>query len=96
MHSVRKSPLDYHVNMRLKQRPLSAEMLEKAVLIALEIIEQYPDDKYLPSYLMRTELEGVVFHVQVAADVDGDNVRIVTMYVPNPSEWSDDCRARRG
>ena len=81
--------------MRLKRRPLSAEMLVKAVL-ALEIIEQYPDDKYLPSYLMRTELEGVVFHVQVAADVEGDNVRIVTMYVPNPSEWSEDFRKRRG
>jgi hypothetical protein len=80
--------------MRLKQRPLSAEMLVKAVL-ALEIIEQYPDDKYLPSYLMRTELDGVVFHVQVAADVEGDNVRIVTMYAPNPSEWSEDFRARR-
>ena len=80
--------------MRLKQRLLSAEMLVKAVR-ALEIIEQYPEDKYLPSYLMRTELEGLVFHVQVAVDVEGDNVRIVTMYVPNPPEWSEDFRARR-
>lgn len=80
--------------MRLKVRAISAGMLLNAVP-SFEIIEAYPDDKYLPSYLVRAEWKGTVFHAQIATDVEGDNVRVVTMYVPNPAEWSEDFRIRR-
>ena len=43
----------------------------------------------MPSFLVRGESEGIVFHAQIAADVEGRNIRIVTMYVPNPVEWGD-------
>lgn len=46
--------------------------------------KSYPEDKYLPSFLVRGECEGSVFHAQIATDVEGDNVRIVTIYVPGP------------
>ena len=80
--------------MRLEKRALSAEMLLNAVR-SFEIIEPYPDEKYLPSYLVRAQWKGAVFHAQIATDVEGDNVRVVTMYVPNPAEWSEDFRIRR-
>ena len=54
---------------------------------SLEIIESYPDDKYLPRLLLRSESEGTVFHVHLATDVDGGSVRVVTMYSPEPAEW---------
>lgn len=54
--------------MRLQQRNLRADMLVAAAA-SFEIIESYPKDKYLPSFLVRGEAEGVVFHVQIAADV---------------------------
>ena len=60
-----------------------------------EIIEAYPDDKYLPSFLVRGEFEGRVFHAQIAADVEGRNVRIVTMYIPVSEEWESKFRIRR-
>ena len=60
-----------------------------------QIIEPYPDDKYLPSYLVRAEWSGAVFHAQIATDVEGDNVRVVTMYMPKQEEWSVDFRIRR-
>jgi hypothetical protein len=66
-----------------------------AAVNSFEIIENYPDDKYLPSFLLRAETVGVVFHVQVATDVQGNNVRIVTMYIPEPEEWDRDFRVRR-
>jgi hypothetical protein len=69
-------------------------MLTKAV-DSLEIIESYPDDKYLPSFLVRGECEGTVFHAQIATDVDGVNVRVVTMYVPGQQEWDQEFRVRR-
>jgi hypothetical protein len=61
----------------------------------LEITEAYPRDKYLPSYLLRGVSDGRVFHVQIAADVDGENIRVVTMYIPDPDEWDEELRCRR-
>jgi len=40
----------YHVNLRLKDRFVSRQTLFDAV-DSYEIVESYPDDKYLPSYL---------------------------------------------
>jgi hypothetical protein len=80
--------------MRLQQRNLRSEMLVAAAN-SFEIIESYPDDKYLPSFLVRGEAEGVIFHAQIATDLIDNNVRIVTMYVPEPDEWDDSFRFRR-
>ena len=84
----------YHVTMRLQQRRLNAGVLEAAVA-TLEIIEAYPQDKYLPSFLLRASSADFVFHAHIAADVEGDNVRVVTMYVPNSDEWDVEFRVRR-
>lgn len=60
-------------------------MLVEAV-DSLEIIESYPDDKYLPSFLLRGECQGTVFHAQVATDVEGGDIRVVTIYLPRPDK----------
>jgi len=80
--------------MRLQQRALTAEMLNAAIA-TMEIIEMYPQDTYLPSFLVRGESAGSVFHAQIATDVEGENVRIVTMYFPDPDEWDEGLRLRR-
>jgi len=49
-----------------------------AATASFEIIESYPEDKYLPSYLVRAEYAGRVFHVLFATDAEQGNVRIVT------------------
>jgi hypothetical protein len=51
--------------------------------------------KYLPSYLLRSEYHGKIFHILYAVDVEGGNVRIVTAYRPNPEEWDEGFRSRR-
>jgi hypothetical protein len=75
-------------------RCLDAEALRNAIA-SLEIIEAYPDDKYLPSFLLRGETKGAVFHAQIATDVEGDNIRVVTMYTPDADEWDEEFRKRR-
>lgn len=80
--------------MPLQQRNLDAVALGNAVA-SLEIIEAYPDDKYLPSFLLRGEIEGVAFHAQIATDVEGNNVRVVTMYTPSQAEWDEGFRKMR-
>jgi Domain of unknown function (DUF4258) len=80
--------------LRLRQRGLDAGSLRNAVA-GLEIIEAYPDDKYLPSFLLRGEIEGAAFHAHIATDVEGNNVRVVTMYIPDADEWDEGFRRRR-
>lgn len=84
----------YHVNMRLAGRSISRNEVLDAVG-TYSIIESYPEDKYLPSYLVMAT-RATVFHVLFAADVTGDNVRVVTAYHPSPDEWEPDLKTRRG
>ncbi len=87
----RKLLWTYHVNRRLERRHISRdEILTAADTYA--IVESYPEDKYLPSYLV---LAGNNFHVLFAADVAADNVRVVTAYRPDPEEWEPDLKKRR-
>jgi Domain of unknown function (DUF4258) len=83
----------HHVNMRLRQRFIPREAILQAVE-SYELIESYPDDKYLPSYLVLARHTGTAFHVLFALDVQEENVRLVTAYRPNPAEWSADLKRR--
>ena len=80
--------------MRLKGRSISREVI-LGFVEGFEIIESYPEDKYLPSYLVLAQTPSDPFHVLFATDVPGENVRIVTAYRPDPAEWSADLKRRR-
>ena len=84
----------YHVNMRLAGRHISRRDLCEAT-DTYELIEAYPDDKYLPSYLVLAATAGNTFHVLFAADVADDSVRVVTSYRPSPNDWEPDKKTRR-
>jgi Domain of unknown function (DUF4258) len=84
----------YHVNLRLKGRFVARQTILDAVE-SYDIVESYPDDKYLPSYLVVARPAGDAIHVLFATDVEGDNVRVVTAYRPSPGEWEDDLKTRR-
>jgi len=88
---MRKLFWTYHVNMRLERRYITREEILSEV-DSYAIIESYPDDKYLPSHLVAATR----FHVLFAIDAEGDNVRVVTAYRPDPDEWEPpDYRRRR-
>lgn len=84
----------YHVNMRLRERLIARYAILSAV-DTFEIIEEYPEDRYLPSYLLFAVHENVVFHIHVAVDINEDNVTIVTAYKPALDEWEEDFKTRR-
>jgi hypothetical protein len=83
----------YHVNLRLKGRFVSRRAILDAV-DSYQMVEAYPDDKYLPSYLVLARPAGDAIHVLFAADVAANNVRIVTAYRPSPNEWESDLKTR--
>ena len=84
----------YHVNMRMKNRFIPRRVILESVS-EYEIIESYPEDKYLPSYLVWVRHQDSVYHVLFAVDVAGENVRVVTAYRPNPEKWSQNLKRRR-
>jgi len=59
-----------------------------------EVIEEYPEDKYSPSVLLLgfTAAERPL-HIQVSI-ADSETTRIVTLYEPDPTEWTE-FRQRR-
>lgn len=107
-HLIPENPLDfikrcvenrrifwtYHVNMRMKGRFIPRHVIFDSVQ-NYEIIEEYPEDKYLPSYLVFTKYQDRVFHILVACDVEEQNVRIITAYYPSLDEWEEDYKNRR-
>ena len=80
--------------MRLEERFIPRKIILQSV-DSYEIIEEYPDDKHLPSYLVYAEHERNAFHVLIAVDERGDNVRIITSYRPSRDQWCEDLKTRR-
>jgi hypothetical protein len=84
----------YHVNMRLQGRYIPRQVIFEAV-DTYELVEAYPQDKYLPSYLILAQHSSGAFHALFATDMAGDNVRVVTAYRPSADEWEADGKTRR-
>lgn len=85
----------YHVNMRLSQRAITRRMIVESSEV-YKVLETYPQDKYLPSVLVWSQQKEDIFHVLFAIDVNGDNVRVVTAYRPDPLQCDPGLRKRRG
>jgi hypothetical protein len=85
----------YHVNLRLRERSIPRRWILDSVE-TFEIIETYPEDKYLPSYLVWAEAGDAIIHVLFAIDMEEYNIRVITAHRPAPAEWSADKKRRIG
>ncbi len=73
-----------HAVKRMIKRSIDRAEIEETVL-AGEIIEEYPDDKYSPSCLIYGKTDnGRDLHVQLSLP---PLVVIITVYDPDPEEW---------
>ena len=90
----RKIRWTYHVNMRLKGRFISREAI-LSLVDSYEIIEEYPKDKYLPSYLIYAKDKGQIIHIHIAINIEDDNVTIITSYRPTLDKWEKGFKKRR-
>jgi hypothetical protein len=80
-----------HAVKRMIRRSIDRIEVEEVVLIG-EIIEEYPDDKYVPSCLIYgVSKAGRRLHVQLSVP---PAVTVITAYEPDASEWID-YRVRR-
>ena len=60
-----------------------------------ETIEEYPDDRPIPSRLVLGWVHGRPIHVVAADDQDGDITIVITVYQPDPNVWYSGFRWRR-
>ena len=83
-----------HAFKRAVERNISEEEIRE-VGVAIEIIEDYPDDKYSPSCLVSGFTQNHrPLHLQVCYS-NSETVKIVTIYEPDPAEWIDGRIRRR-
>lgn len=80
--------------MRLGQRFIARETIIQAAE-SYEMVEEYPEDKYFPSYLVLGRRGEEGFHVLFGVDMEEQNARVVTAYYPSPEEWEADLKTRR-
>ena len=62
------------------------------------IIESYPQSqasRHLPSCLVYAGHQGIPIHILFAIDKEGDTVRVITVYRPDPTQWEDGFIQRR-
>ena len=77
-----------HAFKRAVERNISDAEIRESGWNAV-LIEDYPDDKYSPSCLLLGFTQAHrPLHLQVSR-VDSDTTRIITIYEPNPKEWTD-------
>jgi hypothetical protein len=84
----------YHVNMRLRERYITRQLIISSI-DTYEVIEEYKDDKYLPSFLIYAAHASNVIHLHVAMDIKNDVVIIITAYKPSHDKWEADGKTRR-
>lgn len=82
------------MNMRMKKRFISRQIVLNS-FEHYEIIEEYPKDKYFPSYLVYSQYQDKIFHILFAVDIEEENVRVITAYYPETEEWKEDFKTRR-
>lgn len=82
---------EHAVRQMANRNILDGEVRE--AILAGEIIEEYPEDKYSPSCLIYgNTLAGRALHVQCSIP---PRVRVVTVYQPDPNEWIDNRQRRK-
>jgi hypothetical protein len=81
---------DHAVRQMARRNIMDTEVQE--AILAGEVIEEYPDDKYSPSCLIYGHTrQGRPLHVQCSLP---PRVKVITTYQPDPDEWIDN-RVRR-
>lgn len=83
-----------HAFKRAVERNISDAEIRQAGNEA-RIIEDYPDDKYAPSCLLLGFTQARrPLHIQ-ASYVDSPMVKIITLYEPDETEWTNNYSVRR-
>lgn len=77
------------------QRGISVKDVE-GVLAKHVVVEEYPQETPFPERLLLGWIGSRPLHVLVAEDGTAGNTILVTVYDPDPNEWSEGFTMRKG
>ena len=86
----------YDVKLHTRKRMLERNIKIREVREAINngsIIEEYIDDKPLPTYLIYGETANLR-PIHVVVGVDEEVIAIITVYEPDPTKWIDFTKRR--
>ena len=94
--AVRNGNIFYtgHADDEMTKDNLTAKNVETAILNG-KIIENYPNDKPLPSCLISGKSEEISIHVVVGYNKEMNRVRVITVYIPSIEKFTDNYSKRR-
>ena len=82
-----------HANRRFNERGISLDDIESAIFSG-KIIEEYPNDKPLPSCLIfGKSAKNLPLHI--VASIDEEFLYIITAYYPSSEKWENDFMTRK-
>lgn len=94
MNRPEKIALTKHAKGRLLERNISIADIVKGIETG-EIIEQYEEDKPLPSCLIfGVSVNNKYIHIVVSNDME--YIYLITAYYPDLERWETDLKTRKG
>jgi Domain of unknown function (DUF4258) len=94
--SIASRPIIYrmHAVQRMFKRRVSEENV-RTVLQSGEMIEDYSDEMPFPGGLISGKRGQRPLHVVMAENTDEDELVVITVYEPDPSQWKQGFRKRK-
>ena len=83
-----------HAILQMFKRDIDTSDVEQVIQVG-EIIKSYPDDKPYPSFLILGFRREKPIHLVIAKNVQDDECIVVTAYIPDPTIWMKDLKAKR-
>jgi hypothetical protein len=83
-----------HAIQRMFERRVSYENVQQ-VLRSGEMIEDYSDDMPAPGGLISGRRGNRPLHVVMAENTTEDELVVITVYEPDPSQWKPHFRSRK-
>lgn len=94
MNKPEKIALTKHAKDRLQERNITVNDIINGIATG-EIIRQYEDDRPLESCLILGFSENNKY-IHIVVSNDTEYIYLITAYYPNPEQWEDDFKTRKG
>ncbi len=83
-----------HCIQKIFERGIEPDDIELSIKTG-ELIEEYPDDKPYPSFLLLNYIDKKAIHVVASFDKEHETIYLITAYYPDIKIWDETFKIRR-
>ena len=92
--SNRRVTFRIHAIQRMFERQVAVQNVQQ-VLQSGRLVEDYSDDMPFPGGLMLSKSGSRPLHVVMAENIKDNELVVITVYEPDPSQWKADFKSRK-